>query len=216
MEISNLQNMWTELEQSAEQKQVTIAADDIEQGIKSQSTIIYAHVGRGLKRKALISGIFSVTPGIAATQLFVTGINDSFLSDLLSASTLGILLSAITIIMLIVAIFNWQGHLLIDKFQASSASLRISNQKSISVLERIQSIEVWSDTIGVPVIGFIVISGWLYSSAAWQLDYRLLALVGLTSAISLWGYFAARKVNQRFQPYINELEKQALDLKDKA
>lgn len=212
MEISTLQKMWRQLERSSEQKEPVMAASDISAGIEVKSDLIYAKIDRAMKGKILMSSFFLVVTSLAAANLLWTGVNDSFLRDILTASQLGALLVGISGIMMTVAIINWYGRQLIVRFRSTSGSLKTSIQESISVLQRIQKTEIWSDTIGVPVIACMAISGWLYNNSDWQWDYRILVVFSITALVGIWGFYTARKVNQRYQPYIDGLLAHASEL----
>ncbi len=212
MELSTLQLMWSKLETSGEQGHSAIEETDIIAGIKGRSNVVYAQISRAMKRKAWGSIAFCVVTATAASHLFITGVNDSFLRNVLGAYPLGFLLGSISLLMLYVAGLNWRGFLLIGEYRRKSFSLSTAISNSIGVLEKIQRIEVWSDTIGVPVIGFILISGWLYNASEWQWDYRVPALAMLTIVVGIWGYYMARRVNNRYQPFIEELRTQEAEL----
>ena len=205
MELLELKNIWKIVEKK-EIKKNQINEHMITNTIQRRSDLILSKLARAMRLQTIMAGIAGFF-ALLVSPMFIIDKEDGFLLDhIFSPIEMSIVLFSMAVIVLFVTYYNWKGHQQIITYQKNSKNLKESLSDSLSILNKVQNLKIYSDAFGVPFFGIWIVYATLYSEYGFQLDIRLVYLLLIAVSIFVIGYYFAKWANRPYKQYIEKLQ----------
>jgi len=207
MDIQELKSIWTKIvdEEGAKYQLDQRAMEEL---VTKKSKNLIGIIKKNLNLKRWYLGIIGIsTTMLSLVYVWVVDDDDYLFSSIISSEEMGVITFLLGIIILALFSNVLISYKKIVRHEKSSENLKTTLESTVSLLKKIISLGIYSDTFGVPFFAGWLLYRKLFKEDTFTFDIRMLYLVLSTVAIGFFSFYLNKYVKaKKFGPYLTSLQ----------